>query len=50
MKRLFMHNALAEDFCEFGSSGRIYLRDEIVNVLQAEPPRSSRLLVSQSRS
>src|ERR1700688_350575 len=27
---------LAEEFCEFGSSGRIYTRDEIVNLLSAE--------------
>lgn len=30
---------LAEDFCEFGSSGRICSRDEIVTALQAESSR-----------
>jgi hypothetical protein len=29
---------LAEEFREFGSSGRIYTRDEIVNLLSAESP------------
>lgn len=29
---------LAEEFREFGSSGRIYTRDEIVNLLSAEFP------------
>ena len=30
---------LAEDFCEFGSTGRIYSRDQIVKALQKESPR-----------
>jgi hypothetical protein len=29
-------NLLAEDFCEFGSSGRIYSRDDIVTALQTQ--------------
>jgi hypothetical protein len=31
-------NLLAEDFCEFGSSGRIYSRNEIVVALQTGSP------------
>jgi hypothetical protein len=30
---------LAEEFCEFGSSGHVYSRSEIVNALQAESLR-----------
>lgn len=30
---------LAVEFCEFGSSGRIYSRDEIVKALQTESPQ-----------
>jgi len=29
---------LAEEFCEFGSSGRIYTRQEIIESLQTESP------------
>jgi hypothetical protein len=29
---------LAEEFCEFGSSGRIYTRQEIIDYLQTELP------------
>ncbi|MGA7412557.1 MAG: nuclear transport factor 2 family protein [Bryobacteraceae bacterium] len=32
-------NLLAEEFCEFGRSGHIYSRDEIVRALQTESPR-----------
>jgi hypothetical protein len=39
-------NLLAEDFCEFGSSGRIYTRDDVVKSLQMESPR--RFSVSDS--
>lgn len=31
---------LAEDFREFGSSGRIYTRQQIIDALAAESPRS----------
>lgn len=29
---------LADDFVEFGSSGRVYTKDDLVAVLQAEAP------------
>ena len=39
LNREALLNILAPDFCEFGSSGRVYSRDEIVNALQAESQR-----------
>ena len=32
-----MHSLLAEEFCEVGSSGRVFGREEIVALLQKEP-------------
>ena len=29
---------LTDDFCEFGSSGRIFNRQEVIEALQTEPP------------
>ncbi|MBZ5649915.1 MAG: nuclear transport factor 2 family protein [Acidobacteriia bacterium] len=30
---------LTDDFCEFGSSGRIFRKEEIIAALRTEPPR-----------
>ena len=31
---------LADEFCEFGSSGRIFTRGEVIDYLQRESPRA----------
>ena len=46
--RAALERLLAPDFVEFGSSGRVYARSEIIDALLADPNLSERLAIENA--